>query len=124
MRNISDTTASWLVVLGLLAGLAVSAFIPTRDDGARDVLEPAVQRLGHSASELADAAANARVPKNNAVPPEELWWAPSEEWNLKQPEIAAGDSMASAEPVAVKKVVGEAPRTWFCNFFRLRSPTT
>jgi hypothetical protein len=124
MRNISDTTASWLVVLGLLGGLAVSAFIPTHGDAARDVQEPAVQRLGHSSSELADAAANARVPNTNAVPPEELWWAPSEDWNFAPPQAEAGDALASAEHVAMKKVAGEPPRTWFCNFFRLRGPTT
>jgi hypothetical protein len=124
MRNISDTTATWMVVLVLLGGLALSAFIPTRGNGARDVMEPSVQRLGHISSELADAAANARVPKTNAVPPEELWWTPSEDWNFMPPEKTSGESIASAEPVAIKKVVGEAPRAWFCNFFRLRGPTT
>jgi hypothetical protein len=122
MRNISDTTASWLVVLGLLGALALTAFIPTHSNAARDVQEPGVQRLGHT-GELADAAATARAP-TISVPAEDLWWTPSEDWNFTPPEGPAHDSLASAEPVAMKRVAGEAPRAWFCNFFRLRGPTT
>lgn len=126
MRNISDTTASWLVVLGLVTALGLTSFWPM--PGARsDVQEPAVQRLSRAASETAAAAANARVPRTNVIPTEELWWTPSEEWNFLDPLAASSATLAQAEPL-IRKVaepVASTPKTtWFCNLFRTRSPAT
>src|SRR5262249_2045293 len=121
MRNISDTTATWLVGLGLLLGLSLTAFLPTQEDLRRDVQEPAVQRLTHSSSELADAAAHARTPSQGNVPAEEFWWTPSEQWNGIEPGAGAHDALVQAE-TPLKRVVAEPHRTWFCNLFRFRAP--
>lgn len=124
MRNISDTTATWLVVLGLLLGLGLTSFLPTQEDLRRDVQEPSVQRLTHVTSELADAAAHARTPSSATVPAEEFWWTPpSEQWNATEPGAGTSDILVQAE-APLKRVVAEPHRTWFCNLFRFRSPTT
>lgn len=123
MRNISDTTATWFVVLGLLAALAMTSFLPAQGEARRDVQEPSVQRLSRTSSELSDAAANARVPAGRNVPADELWWAPSEQWNSIAPSSGPDDVLAQAD-APVKHVAGEPYRTWFCNLFRLRTSTT
>lgn len=123
MRNISDTTATWFVVLGLLAALALTSFLPAQSEVRSDVQEPAVQRLSHTSSELSDAAANARVPAGRYVPADELWWTPSEQWNSIAPSSGPDDVLAQAD-APVKRVVDDPHRTWFCNLFRLRTPTT
>ena len=122
MRNISDTTATWFVVLGLLAALALTSFLPAQSEARRDVQEPAVQRLSRTSSELSDAAANARVPSSRHVPADELWWTPSEQWNFVAPSSGPDDVLAQAD-APVKRVAGEPHRTWFCSLFRLRTPT-
>jgi hypothetical protein len=123
MRNISDTTATWFVVLGLLAALALTSFLPAQGEARRDAQEPAVQRLSRTSSELSDAAANARVPSSRHVPADELWWTPSEQWNFVAPSAGPDDVLAQAE-APLKRVAGEPHRTWFCSLFRLRSPAT
>ena len=122
MRNISDTTATWFVVLGLLAALALTSFLPAQGEARRDVQEPSVQRLSRTSSELSDAAANARVPSSRHVPADELWWTPSEQWNFVAPSSGPDDVLAQAD-APVKRVAGEPHRTWFCSLFRLRTPT-
>ncbi len=123
MRNISDTTATWFVVLGLLAALGLTSFLPAQGEARRDVQEPSVQRLSLTSSELSDAAANARVPAGRHVPADELWWSPSEQWNTIAPSSGSDDALAQAE-APLKRVVGEPHRTWFCSLFRLRTPAT
>ena len=124
MRNISDTTASWLVVVGLIAALGLSSFWPMTSMHS-GVIEPAVQRLSRTASETAAAAANARVPRTNAIPTEELWWTPSEEWNYLDPANAPRDVLVQADQ-HIRKVAEPADSrfAWFCNLFRARPPTT
>lgn len=123
MRNISDTTATWFVVLGLLVAVALTSFLPAHSEARRDVQEPAVQRLSLTSSELAEAAANARVPAGRHVPAEDLWWVPGEQWNSIDPAAAPDEILAQAE-APMKRVAAEPHRTWFCSLFRARMPTT
>jgi hypothetical protein len=123
MRNISDTTATWFVVLGLLAALALTSFLPSHSEARREFQEPSVQRLSLTSNELAEAAANARVPAGHNVPADELWWAPSEQWNAIAPSAGPDDLLAQAD-MPTKRVVAEPHRTWFCNLFRFRTPST
>jgi hypothetical protein len=126
MRNISDTTATWFVVLGILGILALTSLLPTHSEARREFQEPSVQRLSLNSSELADAAANARVPAGHSDPVDELWWAPSEQ----SPSTIApgaghgqGDLLVQAD-MPTKRVAAEPHRTWFCSLFRFRTPST
>ena len=103
MRNISDTTATWFVVLGLLAALALTSFLPAQGEARSDVQEPSVQRLSLTSSEL--------------------WWTPSEQWNTIAPSSGPDEALAQAD-APLKRVAGEPHRTWFCSLFRLRTPAT
>lgn len=123
MRNISDTTATWFVLLGLLGALALSSFLPSHGEARREFQEPSVQRLSLGSSELADAAANARVPSGQHVPADELWWAPAEQWESVAPAAGPGDLLVEAD-MPTKRVAAEPHRTWFCSLFRSRAPAT
>lgn len=123
MRNISDTTATWFVVLGLLGVLALTSFLPSHSEARREFQEPSVQRLSLNSSELADAAANAGVPAGHNEPADELWWAPAEQGNSIAPGAGPGDLLVQVD-MPTKRVATEPHRTWFCGLFRSRTPST